>query len=455
MLDVTVWLTSPFVLMFIAVITGLLFGRIKFGRFNFGTSGALFTGIAISWFVVSYVRNIPKGTSGYDAGQKMMNAGVISNELFNLFLILFVCAVGLLAAKDMNVVLKKYGAKFIALGILITFGGAVATYGMTLLSKDSNPYEVAGVYTGSMTSSPGLAAAIEAAKDHATNKMENFNMLDSQEQVKIAKDLGISKKEIQGGNIELTEEQKSQFIINAEGGIGAGHAIAYPFGVIIVILFVNFVPTIFKIDIEKERENYRKEMEVARQSANIKEIKPVKFDLVAFAFTCFIGYTVGSINVPMGPLGNFSLGATGGVLIVALLFGYIGKFGPFTFRMDDQILGVIRELGLAFFLAIVGLKYGYVVVDSFAHSGAYLALIGIVVGLVAVIIGFIVGYYILKLNWLMLSGAICGGMTSTPGLGAAIDAAKGDEPAAGYGATYPFALLGMVIFSIILHQLPM
>jgi len=54
----------------------------------------------------------------------------------------------------------------------------------------------------------------------------------------------------------------------------------------------------------------------------------------------------------------------------------------------------------------------------------------------------------------MLVGAICGGMTSTPGLGAAIEAVGGEEPAAGYGAIYPFALLGMVIFSIILHNLP-
>ena len=55
----------------------------------------------------------------------------------------------------------------------------------------------------------------------------------------------------------------------------------------------------------------------------------------------------------------------------------------------------------------------------------------------------------------MLAGAICGGMTSTPGLGVAIDALDSDDPAAGYGAVYPFALLGMVLFTIILHKLPM
>lgn len=69
--------------------------------------------------------------------------------------------------------------------------------------------------------------------------------------------------------------------------------------------------------------------------------------------------------------------------------------------------------------------------------------------------GLLVGKYALGINWIMLSGAICGGMTSTPGLGAAVAAVGGkDDPAAGYGATYPFALFGMVIFTIILHKLP-
>lgn len=54
---------------------------------------------------------------------------------------------------------------------------------------------------------------------------------------------------------------------------------------------------------------------------------------------------------------------------------------------------------------------------------------------------------------LRMAGAICGGMTSTPGLGAAIDATGTDDVAAGYGATYPFALLFMVIWTIVLHKI--
>lgn len=455
--DLASWLTDPFILMFLALTTGLFFGKTKFGKFSFGSSGALFTGIVIGWIITKYANGFVEGAQGYEAAQEMLSVGVIPKGFFDLFLILFVAAVGLLAAKDMNIVIKKYGAKFIVLGLGITLISAAATYGMTLVKENSNNYEIVGVYTGALTSSPGLAAAIESAPGHATEKIDNFENLSNYEKIKISDALEIDSKEILEEGFEFTPEQRNDYINHAEAGIGSGYAISYPFGVLIVILAVNFFPNIFKIDVEKEKRIYSEEMEAARKEVKVKEIETVDFDLISFIAACVIGYTVGEITIPLGPLGDFSLGATGGVLIVSLILGYIGKIGCLHFRMDNNILGVIREISLTFFLAIVGLRYGYSVINSITSSaaGAYLVLVSLVVGIVGMLIGFIIGRYVFKLNWLMLSGAICGGMTSTPGLGAAIEAAGSDDPAAGYGATYPFALFGMVLFTIILHKLPM
>ncbi|MCY6371918.1 hypothetical protein [Clostridium ganghwense] len=456
--DVIAWLTNPFILMFVAVFTGLLFGKIKFGKFNFGVSGTLFTGLIIGWWVYGYGNKIVsagKDAQGFKVAKKMMDSGIVSKDFFILFLVLFVAAVGLLAAKDMGTVLKKYGAKFVILGFLITLFGAAGTYGMTHLSKGSSPYEVSGVYTGALTSSPGLAAALETAKGHAADRVEKFDEMTDAEKDKFFRILDPSGKINNGNTKELTPELKEKFIAAAEGGVGVGHAIGYPFGVLIVILSVNFFPKIFGIDVEEEQRKFNEEMKAARQEAGGKEIKEVAFDLTAFAVACFLGYTVGKVKIPMGPLGDFSLGSTGGVLLGSLVLGHIGKIGPLTFRMNNKILGVVRQLSLAFFLAIVGLRYGFKVFDALLGSGAYLALVSLVVGIVGMLLGFLVGKYVFKINWIMLSGAICGGMTSTPGLGAAIDAVGSDDPAAGYGATYPFALLGMVIFTIILHKLPM
>ena len=71
-------------------------------------------------------------------------------------------------------------------------------------------------------------------------------------------------------------------------------------------------------------------------------------------------------------------------------------------------------------MAVVGLRYGYDVVNSLMGSGLQLAIVAIFVEAIAVLIAFIIGHKVFKINWIILSGAIAGGCTSAPGLGAAI-----------------------------------
>ena len=447
------WIMNPFVLMMLTVFSGMLFGKIKFGKFTFGVSGCLFVGLVIGWWVYRFANTFSNTTPGYYTALQLTKNGVVDKGFFTLFLILFIAAVGLLAAKDIGIIIKKYGSKFIILGFLITFIGAMSTYGMALILPGLNPYEVAGVYTGALTSSPGLAAALESAREHAAQLTEDYNSLSESKKQEILKLLNISQKTEVADS--LTEEQKSKYMKSAEAGIGIGHSVGYPFGVLIVILAVNFLPIIFKIDVKKERAIFSTEINENRMSSSINgDQATVRFDLTAFIVACFLGYTLGKLKFDLGPLGNVGLGSTGGVLLSSLILGHIGKIGILHFRMDNKILGVIREISLAFFLAIVGLRYGFYAFTALSGSGIYLVLTSLVVGFLAITIGYLVGRYVFKINWILLSGALCGGMTSTPGLGAAIEAVGSDEPAAGYGAIYPFALLGMVIFSIILHNLP-
>ncbi len=454
--DVAAWLMNPFVLMFIAVSTGLLFGKIRFGKFNFGISGALFTGLGLGWGVMRYAQGFAEGDAGFSSASKLIKSGVIDKNFFFLFLILFVAAVGLLAAKDIGAVLRKYGAKFVILGFVITLLGAAATYGSTLVMSGANPYEVSGVYTGALTSSPGLAAALETAREDATERANHYKESTPQEKAQLLAILGDGGATIENTE-DLTQEQKDAFVKNAEAGIGVGHAIGYPFGVLIVIIAVNFFPRIFGMNVKEEHEQFKKEMAEAKAAAGGRVVEEVPFDLLGFMIACLAGYTLGKFKVDLrfAGLGYFSLGSTGGVLIGSLILGHIGKIGFINFRMNSKILGVVRQVSLAFFLAIVGLRYGFKVFEALTGSGVSLAIVSLVIGIVAMMIGFFIGRYVFKINWIMLSGAICGGMTSTPGLGAAVDAVGSDDPAAGYGATYPFALLGMVIFTIILHRLPM
>ena len=315
--NLAAWMMNPFVLMMITVFLGMLFGKIKFGKFTFGVSGCLFVGLIIGWWVYRLASTFPKTEPGHKEALQLIKNGVIDKGFFTLFLILFIVAVGLLAAKDIGIIIKKYGSKFIVLGFLITFIGAAAIYGMALILPGINSYEVTGVYTGALTSSPGLAAALESAREHSSQLVENYDSLSERKKQKLLKAIdsfGKAKTEDVGS---LTEEQKEQFIKSAEAGIGIGHSVGYPFGVLIVILAVNFLPVIFKIDVKKEREIFSREMNETRISTPLnRKQDTVGFDLTAFVVACFLGYTIGRLKFNLGPLGYVGFGSTGGVLLI-------------------------------------------------------------------------------------------------------------------------------------------
>ena len=291
---------NPFILMFVAIITGLLFGKIKFGKFSFGSSGALFSGLAIEWAAYRIAEKIYAGQDGAAAGMKAAaqiiedNGGkVINSYFFTTALIIFVASIGLLAAKDLGIVIKKYGPKFIVLAVLITFVGAGATYACTAFCKDTNAYAVTGVYTGAMTSSPGLASALETANVHATEVSSEYESATTEEKQNILDVLKLDDKyrDLTVENTKtLTAEMKNDYVNQATAQVGIGSAVGYPFGVIIVILAVNFLNVIFRFDVEEERKRYVADMEAARSISGIREIPATYFSIIYFDTVCFAGY---------------------------------------------------------------------------------------------------------------------------------------------------------------------
>ena len=205
----TAWIMNPFVLIMITIFLGFFFGKIKFGKFTFGGSGCLFVGLVVGWWAYRLANSISETETGHKEALQLIKNGVISKDFFTLFLILFVAAVGLLAAKDVGMIIKKYGSKFIILGFLITFIGALATYGMALILPGMNSYEVTGVYTGALTSSPGLASALETAHEHSSKLVENYKSLSERKRQTILKSLHLSEAENTKNINFLTEEQKN------------------------------------------------------------------------------------------------------------------------------------------------------------------------------------------------------------------------------------------------------
>lgn len=449
---------NPFVLIFTAIFLGMLFGKIKIKNFSFGGAGPLFVGLLVGWACLNYAHGIPESSETYKAAQSFISVGVINDLLFNTFLVLFVTAIGLLASNSIVKVVKKYGVQFIILGFLITFVGAAATTAVTMFLPQFSPYKISGTYSGAMTSSPGLAADLEATKKEATNKADTYETLSDKKKNTVLMVLneyytGQSETLSLENTSTLTDQQKSDFVEAAMADVGIGHSIAFPFGSLVVIISMTFLHRVFHIDLKKEKEEFTKIMAVYDKADmnQTSEKRGVVFDITGFALAALFGLALGNINISLGSLGHFSLGATGGALLGGLIFGAIGKIGFINFRMDDKVLQVLRTLCLEIFLAIVGLRYGYGVVQAVTGSGLTFALVSFSIGMVALLSGFLVGRYVMKLNYVLLSGAICGGMTNTTGMGTLLDVLESDDAATGYGATFPFAVIGMVFFSILMR----
>jgi len=447
--DVVGFIFNSLVLLFFTMTLGNLFGDIKFRKFNFGITGTLFIGLFVGYFLTKYAVTIPEGSKHISKAQNILKGNIIDNSIMNLSLLIFIVGTGLLAAKDMKYAITKFGKQFVIIAIFIPFVGAVFSYGFSQVLNNMSPYQITGTYTGALTSSAGLAAATESSEAESRQSATNFQDLNEKTKTKILaiinnakerdaklKNEAIPEKMTLENTTTLSAEDTEIYVTEAKAGVGVGHSIGYPFGVLFLILGINFIPKIFRFDVEKEKEKYfaQKKIDLSNdKDAGKNTIKEVKMDFVGFSIAAFLGYFLGSIKI---------------------ILGSIGKIGPINFRMDSVVLGKMRTYFLSIFLAGTGLNYGFRVVEAVTGDGIMIAIVSALVAILSVLFGFLLGHYVFHINWTLLSGAITGGMTSAPGLGAAIDALDCDEPAISYGATQPLATLCMVIFSIIIHKLP-
>ena len=82
-------LTNQFFLMFLAIATGLLIGKIKIGSFSLGVSGGIFTGIVIGYFVTKWAHTVEEGQKYYSTAKRILSTGVVAQAFFTFFLLLF------------------------------------------------------------------------------------------------------------------------------------------------------------------------------------------------------------------------------------------------------------------------------------------------------------------------------------------------------------------------------
>ena len=169
-----------------------------------------------------------------------------------------------------------------------------------------------------------------------------------------------------------------------------------------------------------------------------KVINPTEdSDFVVLGLAVFLGVLTGAIlTIPVGSL-RIALGTSVGTLLTGVLVGWIRSVKPWFGRMPDAAISFMKAIGLAAFVAMVGLKAGPIFVQAVKEYGYILFLGGIVVTLTPLIAGLFFGRYILKLNPVLLLGGLAGAQTMIAGVAAVQE--KSDSPVATLGYSYTVA----------------
>jgi len=386
---------SMFSLIFIAFMiaaVGYLIGAISIKGISLGTAGVLL--VALLYGVLAYY--VPEFKIGDSTITLVDTAGF--KVFSNIGTALFVTAVGYIAGPKFFRTMNRKSLAYILMGIVVIGSGALcAVLFVTVFGVDAGM--IVGLLAGGLTSTPAFSAATE----------------------------GVSEE--------------------IAASASAGYGIAYIYGVLGVVLFVQLVPRILKVDIAKERDSFvaAGQISIPQPKGKLAKIDPLQ--LFPFFLAVAVGVIIGSIQIPGI---NFSLGTSGGTLVSGLLFGHFAHLGPIDLRVEKSTLNIFRELGLVFFLIGAGVPGGLRFVQNLKLE---YFLYGVVLTTVPMVIGFLFAKFVFKLSIFNNLGSITGGMTSTPALGALISTAGTDEVSAAYAATYPIALVAVVLAAKILIML--
>ena len=144
------------------------------------------------------------------------------------------------------------------------------------------------------------------------------------------------------------------------------------------------------------------------------------------------------------------LGLAGGPLLIAILLGHFGPKWHITTYTTQSANMMIREIGIAFFLAAVGLGAGADFVSSLMNGGFWWILYGAIITIVPVFAVGLLARLAFKMNFYQVSGLLCGATTNAPVLAFAQGAYGTDYTSVNYATVYPLSMFLRVLAAQIL-----
>lgn len=403
-------ISNVYTLLFVVfgvLLGGYALGRITVKGISLGDAGVFIIALLVGALCFGTTENglvFSASATPYDFSDSL-------SLIESLGLILFVTSVGYIAAPNFFSNFKKNFKSYVLLGLVIVLsGGLVAVgciylgewigYGGSIETQDGFVAMIVGILSGALTSTPAFSAAKATVAP------------------------------------ELT------------GLVSVGHGIAYIFGVVGAVLFVQIIPKLTKADMEAERAKLASASNEDKKKPTCKLFDIDHLGISGFALAAIVGTLIGQIRIPLTSAGLggtcFSLTTTGGCLLASLILGHFGRIGRLNILPAQTTLKLFRELGLVLFLVGAGIPGG---AEFVAYFDPMYFVYGMVMTVLQLLVGYLFAKYVLKLSLLNNLGSITGGRTSTPALGTLIKVAGTEDVVSAYAATYPVALIAVVFVS--------
>ncbi len=174
-------------------------------------------------------------------------------------------------------------------------------------------------------------------------------------------------------------------------------------------------------------------------------------NLIPIFFGIAIGVIFGSIPISFPGIPQpIKLGLAGGPLIIAIIIGAFGPKWRITTYTTASANMMIREMGISFFMAAVGLGAGQNFVSSIVNGGYWWILYGALITIIPVSLIIVIARLVFKLNFYQICGLVSGGCTNPPVLAFAQNVYGTDYTSINYATVYPLTMFMRVLVAQLL-----
>ncbi|HXW25690.1 MAG TPA: aspartate-alanine antiporter [Xanthobacteraceae bacterium] len=162
-------------------------------------------------------------------------------------------------------------------------------------------------------------------------------------------------------------------------------------------------------------------------------------DFVVLGLAIFFGGVIGVlVSFSVGSV-RISLSTSVGTLLAGLLVGHLRTYYPLFGRIPDGAVALMTSLGLAAFVGLTGIHAGPIFISALREAGIGLLFGGMVVTLLPQVIGLLCGHFVLRMNPILLLGALTGSQTVTAAMAAVQERSGSPVAVLGYTPAYPVA----------------